>query len=196
MKKRISIKWIILIVVLALVVAFAIKLLFAFPFYDGFQKTADSYEELQSKLKSVPVFLPDLSGFTLQNAEYRVLMDGRDIRANKIGYEVTGDLPKSIVEDGSGILSLRCTTEKSGIYRNLPDTYREIPIIIRDDITASSDQYICWEFALGKYEYSFSTYYSIDGIDEETNAALYETCSQHLQALTEQVIDQYWDTQK
>lgn len=192
MKKRILIKWIILGIAISLILWFVIWLITVIPVYPVFRKYVDSYDDLWQALEDYPeICLPETMTLELNDDEYYIILDDRNIFAEPESYGFGGSMSINGVTAHYGF---SCDL----VSRDLasPDTeYRNVPLVFeRGKLTAESSYYhLSTQFRLGDLYYSFGTYYDSSTLSEDNITALESEIMPQMIELAHQTIDAYMD---
>lgn len=192
MKKRIPVKWIILTVVLALLLWFVIWLITIIPVYPVFRKHVDSYDDLRQALDDYPeICLPETMTLELNDDEYYIILDERNIFAEPESYEIGGSMGINGVTVHYGFSCDLVSRDLSS-----PDTeYRNVPLVFeRGKLTSESLYYhFSTQFRLGELYYSFGAYYDGSTLSEDEIADLNDVIEPQILELVNQTVDSYLD---
>ena len=179
-------KKILLAILGAIVLFFAIELLFTWPVYHSFTKEVDSYDALCKPFwDSKTVFLPDEDEIPVR--AYILFMDGRSIFAKPVTYGI-------LKSEDRGDLSVRynlvCRTHgETPCSGDLE--YRGVPydVIVSEQPSDSWTWHsVCLSFDIEGVFYRFSAEYESDA---QSNPDTPDRLRARLETYAKQVIDKY-----
>ncbi len=190
MKKRV---WtsIILGVVGAVIIAFAVMLLLSAPIYDNFTKEVKSYEKLQAEFAdSQTIFLP--SEDEIPAVSYTFRLDGRNCRAKPIAYYISKEETYSNTRIS---YYLGCGGVQFSPLGEVTQTYGGVDILSKVRTYETGSCSSCFNFNLTQQDdhmnYHLEGWYPAESLTDAEITELNAHIQEMLEKYGQEIIDQY-----